>query len=127
MANFELKAQLPKTAQDEIDRVNAIASAKRTTAETNFLNARLQYVTNRVIRYDTTRAFTPQSPNTQDSQQTDHTSTALILEAEGNTLPDGYEGFKKGQFFMIWIKPAQMFILMLVHLPLPLGYYKNQL
>jgi len=78
MSAFELKSQLPKSTQDEIDRIEAIASAKRTSQETNFLAALLPYRTNVVLHYD------------KDN---------LIIEAEGNTLPTGYEGFKQGAFF----------------------------
>ena len=78
MATFELKSNLPEATQNEIDRVKAISSALRTTSETNFYNALLPYFTNVVVRYD---------------------ADDLILEAEGNTLPTGYSGFKQGGLF----------------------------
>lgn len=92
MATFELKSQLPKADQDELDRISALSAAARTTQEANFLAAYLRYVTNRVMRYDVVVGPTAQNPSPQ-------TSTQYIVEAEGNSLPTSYEGFKKGAFF----------------------------
>jgi len=78
MSTFELISQLSKGDQDEVVRIMAKTAATRTTAEVAFLAARLPYQTNEVVRYD---------------------SDGLILEAEGNTVPEGYEGFKQGAFF----------------------------
>jgi len=75
---FELLAQLPKADQNEVTRILAKAAAIRTTAEASFIAARLPYQTQEVVRYD---------------------SDGLILEAEGNTVPEGYANFKQGAFF----------------------------
>lgn len=99
MATFEIKEQLDKSTQDRIDAINAKDSAIRTVEEAAFLAARLQYATNRIIRYDTNTPFTREDKSGLDKGETLSTSTYLILEAEGNTLPVGYEGFKKGAFF----------------------------
>src|SRR3990167_759938 len=92
MPSFELKSQLSQRTQDEITRIEAIASAQRTTTEANFLTALAPYRTNAVLRYDTTAIKTPQNPNPQ-------ASTDDIIEAEGNTLPTAYSGFKQGALF----------------------------
>lgn len=76
--NFELKSQLPKETQNEIDRVLAISSGQRTTSETAFLTSLAVYLTNEVMQYD---------------------ENGLIVEAAGNTVPTGYAGFKKGAEF----------------------------
>lgn len=92
MSTFELKTQLPYQDQLELDRCLAIPAAKRTASEQAFLDAREPYQYNKVLRYDTSAVATPQNPHPQ-------ASTDLILEAEGNTLPTGYSGFKKGAIF----------------------------
>lgn len=99
MPTFELKSQLPKATQNELERVNAISSDRRTATEAAFLASRSQYVNNRVLRYDTAGYVTPQNPNPQ-------LSTDLILEAEGDTLPTGYSGFKLGAFFRLTSKTS---------------------
>jgi len=91
MSAFEIKENLPKDTQNELERIEAISSGLRTTGEANFLTARAPYRTNRVIRWDTTLV--------QGSTNPTHLSTDNILEAEGNTLPTGYEGFKHGAVF----------------------------
>jgi hypothetical protein len=98
---FELKSQLSIGDQLEIDRVLAIDSEKRTTEEAEFLDARDPYVHNRIIRYDTAGIATNQNPNPE-------ATTDLILEAEGNVLPNGYEGFRKGAKFFILTDPVNI-------------------
>lgn len=78
MASFELKADLPLSDQQEIDRIVAIDSAVRTAKEAAFLASREPYIANKVYRSD---------------------DDGLILEAEGNTLPTSYSGFKAGALF----------------------------
>lgn len=79
MATFVLKSQLPKSTQDEIDRIQAIPTALRITKESGFLTSMTPYLTNEVMLSD---------------------STGLILMAAGNTLPTGLTGFKKGALFI---------------------------
>jgi len=78
MPTFELIADLPESDRNEIYRILAISASNRTTQEVAFLASRSPYQENEVVRYD---------------------SDDLILEAEGNTLPTGYSGFKQGAFF----------------------------
>jgi len=94
MASFELKSQLSQRDQDEINRIDGIASASRTPSETSFATSRAPYFKNKVLRYDTTGIVTEQNPNPQSSSD-------LILEAEGETLPTGYSGFKQGATFYL--------------------------
>src|SRR5437763_468373 len=94
MATFELKENLSKSFQKELARILAIPSASRLTSEANFLLARVPYQKNRVLRYDTDAIKTPQQPNPQSS-------TDNILEAEGESLPTGYSGFKQGATFYL--------------------------
>lgn len=49
MAQFETKANLPQKTQDEITRVQAIASAQRTSVEANFLTALGDYLYNEIL------------------------------------------------------------------------------
>jgi hypothetical protein len=77
--NFEIKAYLPLSTQNEIDRVSAKVAATRTTAEADFLTALAPYTTNQLVTVDS--------------------NTNLITEAAGNTVPTGYTGFKKGAKF----------------------------
>ena len=80
MAIFKLKSQLPRSTQDEIDRVLAIPSAQRLASESAFLTALgTDYTSNEVVAYD---------------------SYGLILRAVGITVPTGAEGFVKGAFFI---------------------------
>lgn len=76
---FEIKSDLPKTTQNEIDRISALAAGARTTQEANFLTALAPYLTNAIITTD---------------------SSGLIIRATGVTVPTGYPGFKKGAFFV---------------------------
>lgn len=92
MARFELKKDLPRITQDEIDRIEAIDSGVRSTNEANFLTSLAPYLTNRVLRWDTGNRMTPQDTDPA-------TSSTDIIEAEGNTLPTGYAGFKQGAIF----------------------------
>ena len=90
MSSFELKSDLPKSTQEEIDRIEAITSTSRTTSESNFLTALTPYLTNAVLRYRTQGITSPQTPDNHSGD---------ILEAEGETLPSGYTGFSKGARF----------------------------
>ena len=90
---FELKENLPKITQDRLAELLAKASAKRTTEESAFLASLEPYQVNKVISYDTTHFDVPQEPKSATR------SSDLILHAEGNTIPEGYEGFKKGALF----------------------------
>jgi len=94
MSTFELKSQLHKRDQIELDRILALPVAARQASDTAFLNARLQYATNKVRRYASDAAITPQNPQTEQS-------ASDILEAEGNTLPTSYSGFAKGCIFRV--------------------------
>jgi hypothetical protein len=76
---FEILSDLPKDVQTEIARIQAIPSGQRTTGEANYLTARAPYLTNRIIDSD---------------------DDGNILRASGLTVPDGYEGFAKGAFFI---------------------------
>lgn len=92
MASFELKKDLPVETRERLEELLAKEDAgiTLTTTEQNFIDALEPYQDNRVISYDTDRRLS----TTQDAE-----SDALILEAEGNTLPSGYEGFKQGARF----------------------------
>jgi len=90
MASFELKELLSQASIDELARIEAIDSGKRTTAEGNYLTAKAPYRVNRVIRYDT---------DVQTTAQQGRNRSEDILEAEGNTPPHGYTGFKVGAIF----------------------------
>jgi len=79
MGAFKLKTQLPRTTQDEIDRIQAIATGLRNTTETNFLTALRDYLYNEVILED---------------------SADRIVIAAGITVPTGDSGFKKGAVFI---------------------------
>lgn len=76
---FVTKTDLPQKTQDEIDRIQAIASAQRTTSEAALLTSLAPYLTNEIISRD---------------------SEDLILKAAGNTVPTGATGFKKGATFI---------------------------
>jgi len=76
---FELKTDLPRITQLEIDRVQTIPSGQRNSTETAFLNALAPYLTNELLEVD---------------------ADGLILKAAGNTLPTEYTGFKKGATFI---------------------------
>lgn len=78
MANFQTKANLPRSTQDEIDRIQAIASGQRTTPEANFLISLAPYLTNGVDLLD---------------------SDGLIVMAHGYTLPTSLSGFAKSSIF----------------------------
>ena len=92
MATFELKSQLPRETRNELDRIEAIPSGLRNASDAAFLVALAPYRTNRVIRYSTSGTDIPDF----DAYAAD---TETILEAEGNTIPHGYEGFEKGAIF----------------------------
>ena len=79
MAVFKQKTNLPQATQDEIDRIEAIDSGKRTTAEANFLTSLEPYRTNKVLRYRTSGKTTPDTSIGAD--------TDLILEAD--SVADG--------------------------------------
>ena len=85
MSTFELLSQLSKRDQKKILKILAIDSASRTSAEASFLAARLPYQDNEIVRYGAKTDLADES--------------GLILEAEGNSLPTGYSGFKVGAFF----------------------------
>ena len=87
MATFELISQLHVLAQERLTAINAKSSANRTTQESAFLAALLPYVDNKVLRY------------ASSGDATETQSNDLILEAQGNTLPTGYSGFKHGAKF----------------------------
>lgn len=92
MASFELKKDLPVETRERLEELLAKEDAgiTLTTTEQNFIDALEPYQDNRVISYDTDRRLS----TTQDAE-----ADALILEAEGNTIPSGYEGFKQGARF----------------------------
>src|SRR3990167_4143703 len=93
MARFEIKETLPAETQAELTRIEAISSGLRTTGESNFLTALDPYRENRVLRWDVTGIASAQNPRPYVPATDD------ILEAEGNTLPTGYAGFKQGAIF----------------------------
>src|SRR5665213_1354794 len=62
-----------------------------TADELAFINALAPYALNRIIRWDTKDILSAQQPNPTDNPN--------ILEAEGNTVPVGYPGFKQGAIF----------------------------
>lgn len=76
---LELKSDLPLETQKEIDRISALAVTARTANEAAFLTSLSSYLSNVVI---------------------DRDASGLILRASGVTIPTGYEGFKKGAFFI---------------------------
>lgn len=78
MGIFKLKADLPQATQAEIDRIQAISSAQRTTPEANFLTNLTPYLYNEVILRN-------------DADE--------IVIAKGRTIPDGDSGFAVGAFF----------------------------
>jgi uncharacterized iron-regulated protein len=61
MSNFKLIEQLSTATQKEITRILALSAASRTASEQAFLDARIPYQYNRVIRYDR-GVSTPQNP-----------------------------------------------------------------
>jgi len=84
---FELIGDLPKSVQDRLATLEAKDSGKRTTQESAFLTALDPYINNKVIRYSSSNNATTTDLND------------LIFEAEGNTVPTGYAGFKHGALF----------------------------
>lgn len=76
---FEEKSALSFGQRKEIERIEAIPSAQRTTLETNFMTGLAPYLTNEVVLRD------------QDEN---------IMIAKGETVPDTYEGFAKGALFI---------------------------
>lgn len=78
MGIFKLKADLPQATRTEIDRVQAIASAQRTTPEADFLTNLAPYLYNEVILR-----------NASDE----------IVLAQGHDVPTGDSGFAKGALF----------------------------
>lgn len=76
---FAIKTDLPQKTQDEITRIQAIASAQRTTTEAALLTSLAPYLTNEIIERD---------------------ADDLITKAAGNTVPTGETGFKKGATFI---------------------------
>jgi len=79
MAKFFVKSDLPMSTQNEIDRISAISSSLRTTAEVAFLTALDPYLYNEIMSRD---------------------ENGDILQAGGNTLPTGYEDFAVGATFI---------------------------
>lgn len=79
MATFQVKANLPQSSIDEINRISAIASAQRTSVEADFLTALSDYLYNQVILRD------------EDDN---------IQIAQGRTLPTGLSGFAVGAYFI---------------------------
>lgn len=76
---FEIKSDLPLSVQQEIDRIELIASGQRSATEANYLVSLAPYLTNEVISRD------PED---------------LIVLASGNTVPTSYAGFSKGALFI---------------------------
>lgn len=76
---FELKSNLAFSTRKEIDRIEAISSAQRTTVEANFLTSLAPYLTNEVVLRNEANE---------------------IVLAFGETVPDEYEGFAKGAIFI---------------------------
>ncbi|KKP97249.1 MAG: hypothetical protein UR99_C0017G0032 [Candidatus Moranbacteria bacterium GW2011_GWD2_36_12] len=77
---FLLKSQLDSKTRQEIDRISAIASGLRTTAEAGLLTSLAPYLTNRLEQED---------------------SEGNILVCAGQTVPtDGETGFAKGCVFI---------------------------
>jgi len=87
MATFELISSLPVKTREELTRIQALSSGHRTTQEAAFLTALDPYIDNQVLRYD------------GSNDATEVELTDLIIEAEGNTVPQSYEGFKQGALF----------------------------
>lgn len=79
MPSFKLKSDLPRSTQDEIDRVQSISEGLRNQEEQDFLTALRDYLYNEVILRD---------------------SLERIVIASGITLPTGDTGFKKGAVFI---------------------------
>jgi len=98
MAAFELKEQLNRKTRDELVRIEAIESGQRSSGEADFLTALSPYRTNRVIFWDSLLISSPQNNLKHFGSRL--VSTDDILEAEGNTVPTGYSGFKHGAFFI---------------------------
>jgi hypothetical protein len=73
-------SDLPADVQTQVNAILAIPVAKRTTAQTAFLNARAPHTANLVIRMDPTNTY--------------------IAECSGTTVPTSTTaGFTKGCFF----------------------------
>jgi len=79
MPVFKLKADLPRSTQNEIDRIQAIPIGLRLTSESNFLTALYDYLYNEVVLRD---------------------SLNRIVIASGVTVPTNESGFKKGAIFI---------------------------
>ena len=80
MAIFELLTDLPIRTRERVLAILDTPANERPAQDQAFIDARTPYLTNEVLRYD---------------------SNDYILEAEGNSIPTGYEGFKKGAFFRL--------------------------
>lgn len=78
MATFQILTNLPQATQDEIARIQGIASAQRTTPEANFLTARNDYLYNQILLRN---------------------SDSEIVLAQGHTLPTGLSGFAVGAYW----------------------------
>lgn len=78
MATFQTKSDLPIKTQQEIDRIEAIASGQRNSVDSNFLTALSDYLYNTVDLRD------------EDSN---------IVIASGRTVPTGLSGFAKSAMF----------------------------
>ena len=79
MASFQVLTDLPIKDQEEIARIEAIASAQRTTPEANYLTARDDYRYNQILLEN------------EDGE---------IMIAQGHTVPTGTSGFALGAYFV---------------------------
>lgn len=79
MATFELFNDLPVAIKQDIRRIQAKASADRTTAEAAVLTNYDAYLTNEALEYNAANEIT---------------------RAQGKTVPTGYSGFAKGATFI---------------------------
>lgn len=79
-AQFPVKSDLPFSDRQELDRLLNITEDFRTASESAWLVSRSVYIYNDVVARDVDEN---------------------ILEARGQTLPTGYEGFAKGAIFRV--------------------------
>ena len=79
MSKFQVFSDLTIAQQKEVRRIQAITEARRLASEAAYLVALAPYLTNQIILED---------------------EAGLIVIAAGNTVPDEYEGFKKGALFI---------------------------
>lgn len=79
MSAFKVKADLPLTTRQEIDRIQALPSGQRSAKESALLTSLAPYLVNEILERD---------------------SDDLIVQSAGTTVPTGDTGFKKGAIFI---------------------------